>query len=65
MMKLFDLKNPFFKPLWIRILVTAVTLGWSVFEFLTNDPFWAILFGAVAIWCAYSFFFSDIDSSER
>ncbi len=65
-MKFFDLNHPFFKPLWIRILVTGIALGWAVIEAMTGEPFWAILFGAAAAWCAHSFFFSpDNDSSER
>ena len=64
--KFFDLSHPFFRPLWIRILVTGVALSWAVFEAITGEPFWAILFGSAAGWCAWSFFMSqDDDTSER
>lgn len=45
--------HPFFRPLWRRIALTAVTLGWAAFELATGNPFWAILFGALgaaALW---------------
>ena len=64
-MKFFDLSHPFFKPLAVRVSVTLVALSWGVFELLTGELFWAILFLAAGIWCAYSFFFSpNGDDSE-
>ena len=53
---MFNIRVPFFKPLWIRVLTTAVTLGWALFELATGNPGWAMLFGAVGVWCAYEFF---------
>jgi hypothetical protein len=50
---MFGFDHPFFRPLWRRILVTSVTLGWAAFELATGEPFWAILFGALgaaALW---------------
>lgn len=46
-------QHPWFRPLWRRVLVVAVCLGWGLFELISGAPFWAILFlamGAVAIW---------------
>jgi hypothetical protein len=28
-----DNEHPFFRPLWRRILLVAVCVGWSIFEF--------------------------------
>jgi len=56
MMKLFDVQHPFFRPLWRRVAVVAVCLGWTVVEILTGDPFFAVLFGAAGLYCAYQFF---------
>ena len=47
-MKLFDFNDPFFRPLWIRILLVAVAGGWGVLEFATGSPFWGIIFCAIA-----------------
>ncbi|PHR93114.1 MAG: hypothetical protein COA78_33005 [Blastopirellula sp.] len=65
-MKLLDPKDPFYKPFWMRGLITGILLAWAVFEALTGEPFWAILFGAAGVWCARLFFFSPKnDGSER
>lgn len=53
---MFDLDHEFFKPLWIRITVTAVALGWALLEFLTGAPFWGVLFLAAGLWCCWKFF---------
>jgi hypothetical protein len=55
-MKFFDVQHPFFIPLWRRIVVVALCLGWAGFEFATAQPFWGILFGAAGLYCAYQFF---------
>ena len=55
-MRFFDLRTPFFRPFWSRALVTAVCLGWALFELSTGAVFWAILFGAMGAWCAWEFF---------
>ena len=54
--KFFDLRHPFFNPLWRRVLTVAVSGGWAVVELVSGSPGWAIMFGAVAAWCAYEFF---------
>jgi hypothetical protein len=52
----FDLRDPFFKPLWRRLVVVAICLAWAAFEALTGSVNWAILFAAAGLWCAYQFF---------
>jgi hypothetical protein len=50
---MFDFTHPFFRPLWLRVLVVALALGWALFEAVTGSPGWAIIFGgigAVAFW---------------
>lgn len=55
---LFDLQHPWFIPLWRRVAVTGLCLFWTVVEIYLGDPFWLILFGALTIYCGYSFFFA-------
>ncbi|SFB70798.1 hypothetical protein [Tropicimonas isoalkanivorans] len=55
-MKLLDRNDPFFAPLWRRVVIVAVTLAWSVFEFVAGSPFWGILVGAIGIYCVYQLF---------
>ncbi len=59
---MFDLDHPFFKPLWLRIVVVAVALGWALVEFASGSAFWGILFGALGVYAAYKFF---IDFNPR
>ena len=53
---MFDLQVAFFKPLWIRLAVVAVCLGWAAVEFWTGSTGWALMFGGVGLWSAYEFF---------
>ncbi len=55
-MRFFDLQQPFYKPLWIRIVITVLCLGWAVIEILGGNVFWAMLFGAMGLYCAHQFF---------
>jgi hypothetical protein len=54
--KFFDLDHPFFRPLWLRMVIVAGCLGWACVELAGGAPGWAILFGAVGIYAAYRFF---------
>lgn len=45
--------NPWFRPLWRRLLIVGLVLGWGIFELVTGAPFWAVVFlgiGALAAW---------------
>lgn len=53
---LFDFKHPFFEPLWRRIAVVAVSLGWGGFEFLNGAPLWGVIFVGFGAVAAYHFF---------
>ncbi|WP_424931241.1 hypothetical protein [Amaricoccus macauensis] len=67
-MKIVDASHPFFKPLWRRIAVVAVTLGWAVVEFVSGGPIWGFIFAAIGAWCAWEFFVSapgTKDTDER
>ena len=48
-----DHEHPFFRPLWRRVAVVAVCLGWSIFEFATGASMWgtiALAFAGYAVW---------------
>lgn len=55
-MSLFDVQIPFFRPLWIRVGIVALCLGWGLFELVSGAPFWGLLFLALGLWCAWQFF---------
>ncbi len=52
----FDLQHPFFLPLWRRVVVVVVTLGWTLVELIDGNAGWALLFGASGLYCAHQFF---------
>ncbi|SDF27578.1 hypothetical protein SAMN04488105_11618 [Salipiger thiooxidans] len=53
---MFDLQSPWLAPLWRRIAITVVAIGWALVELSSGAHFWAALFGAAGLWCAYQFF---------
>ena len=53
---MFNLHHPIFLPLWRRVLVTAGTAGWAGLELSMGNTVWALLFGAIAAYCACEFF---------
>lgn len=55
-MKGFDLNSPFFIPLYRRVIVVVLALGWAGVELATGAPFWGMLFGAMGLYAAYGFF---------
>ena len=55
--KFLDTDHPFFRPLWIRLLVVAVCFAWAIFEFTTASAFWGVLFLGLGAYAAWGFFF--------
>lgn len=66
MNKLFDFNHPFFKPLWVRILVTGACLGWGMIEFMVGTPVWGALFCGLGVVAAYGLFVTfDPEKAEQ
>ncbi len=55
-MALIDLNHPFFKPLWIRIVLTVACFAWAIFEFVSDNLLWAAIFATFAAICFQGFF---------
>lgn len=55
-MKFFEVRTPFFRPLWRRVLATTICLAWALFEATSGGYLWAILFGAAGGLLAFQFF---------
>ena len=53
---MFKMNDPFFRPLWLRVLLVAICGFWTVVELWTGSPGWAVVFGALGAYAAYSFF---------
>ena len=56
MMKGFEVRVPFFRPLWRRVLVTGLTLAWAAIELAGGNPGWAAIFGAAGAYLFWAFF---------
>lgn len=55
-MQFFEVRTPFFRPLWRRVLVAGICLAWALFELVNGAYFWGILFGAAGGLIAWQFF---------
>jgi len=53
---MFDLQSPLLRPLWLRVLISTLALGWAGVELATGSVGWAIIFGAAGAWCVWQFF---------
>jgi hypothetical protein len=52
----FDLDNEFYRPLWIRLLITLGCILWGLVELATGNLFWAVLFIGIGLFSGYRFF---------
>ena len=55
-MSFLDVRTPFFRPLWRRVIATTLCLAWAVAEALSGAVMWAIIFGAAGLYLAWQFF---------
>lgn len=54
-----DQKHPFFQPLWRRIAIVALVVGWLGFEVIyTRDSLWISVATVMLIYGIWSFFIS-------
>ena len=56
MKKLIDTDHPMLKPLWVRILLVAICLGWALFEFTGGSAAWGALFLGLGLYAGWAFF---------
>ncbi|CCF20224.1 Putative transmembrane protein (fragment) [Pseudorhizobium banfieldiae] len=52
-----DLDHPFYKPLWARLLIVGVCVGWAGLEFWSGAPVWGMIVGGLGIYSAYKLFY--------
>ena len=45
-----------FRPLWLRGLIVALCLAWTVVEIKGSNWLWAAVFGLATLYLAYQFF---------
>ena len=57
-MQLIDPSHPFYRPLWIRLLVVGSCTAWTAVEAYARQPFWAVITAAAAVYSAYMLLFT-------
>ena len=53
---MFNLDDPRFRPLWLRLTLCAVAIGWGLVELASGSPGFALLFLALGLYAAWRFF---------
>lgn len=49
--------HPFYKPLWVRVLIVLSVVGWLVFEIMQgSDSMWVMIAVAFLAYSIYMFF---------
>ncbi|MDN2579618.1 hypothetical protein [Aquibium sp. ELW1220] len=48
----------FFRPLWRRVAIVAVSAGWAVLEWTYGDETWTMIAAAVTAYGAWSLLYS-------
>ena len=57
-MHFLDLQVDFFLPVWRRVAVVVVCIGWAFFEFVTGAFTWGVIFGGIGLYAIWQFFLS-------
>ena len=65
MMKFFDLSDPFYAPLQIRISIVVLTAAWGLLELSSGAFGWAMVFWGVSAYCAWQFATIDYGSDKE
>ena len=61
---MFELRVPFFKPMWRRIITVVFCFGWGSFEFSNGAAAWGTGFFGMGALTAYQFFFAWKEPKE-
>jgi hypothetical protein len=52
MMKFIDPDHPFYRPLWVRLLIVVFCSAWTAVEFWNGANTWGMIFLAVSAYTA-------------
>lgn len=50
-----DVDNPFFRPLWRRVVLVVFCAAWAAFELWHGQTMWALIFGGLGAYGAWIF----------
>lgn len=66
MKRVSDLNHPFYRPLWIRVTLVAVTGLWASYEnFVIKDPMWMVLTAGIFVYAAWVFLIKWVDPQDK
>ncbi len=51
-MQIIDPKHPFYRPLWVRLLVVVACAVWFAVELMIGSPFFMVIMGALTVYTA-------------
>lgn len=54
----YEQASPFYKPLWRRVVITAVVAAWLAFEIYNNEGLWIAAAAAMLGYAIWTFFLS-------
>jgi len=52
MIKFIDPDHPFYRPLWIRLLIVLFCAVWTVVEFVGEQTLWGMIFLAITAYAS-------------
>ncbi|MBO9098423.1 MULTISPECIES: hypothetical protein [unclassified Rhizobium] len=52
-MKMIDPSHRFYRPIYVRIGIVALCLGWAIIEATFGEPIWSMAIGAVGAYAAW------------
>lgn len=51
----------FFRPKWRRVTATVFCAAWSALEWISSEPFWAVVATGFTFYCLWNFFYAYKD----
>jgi hypothetical protein len=60
-----DLKtHPFYRPLWIRLVIVTVLAVWAVMEYAYGSTLFLTIVSALLVYCVWAFLLTYPDPSD-
>ncbi len=56
---------PWLHPLWVRVAILLICLGWIAVESFLGEPFWATLAVGVTALCVWELFVKPARAARR
>jgi hypothetical protein len=59
--KFLDRNHPMFRRKWVKLVSVGLPAIWALVEFGQGNPFWGLIFGALAAYAAYELYLRAAD----